>query len=397
MRFRIALIILLFSSMSKSLLAQEVDSDTMTYVPSKYLLLDKGLQFRITEAINNMYNFHFDEAERDFAVLAHQYPEHPLPDFLVGLGYWWRIEVDVTNEKYDKIFIKYIDRAAEKAQKMFDEDETNKEAAFFLAAAYGFQGRLYSERKSWTKAAWAGRNALKYMDISRGEEEFNPELLLGDALFNYFSVWIPENYPLLRPVMALFPKGSKELGLKQLEQVASESFYTRIEAQYFLFRLYASEEKKPYDALRISEYLHSTFPDNPYFHRSYARHLYTVGRLDEAARQSFQILARIDARQTGYEANSGRYASFFVAQYYERMGDLADSKKYYEKTIAYGEESESQESGYYLHSLVQLGKIATNEGNKSKAKKYFKEVKKYAKRKHPAHQEARDFIKKNKL
>jgi hypothetical protein len=31
------------------------------------------------------------------------------------------------------------------------------------------------------------------------------------------------------------------------------------------------------------------------------------------------------------------------------------------------------------------------------AKKYFAQVKKYAKRKHPAHQEARDFIKKNKL
>jgi hypothetical protein len=31
------------------------------------------------------------------------------------------------------------------------------------------------------------------------------------------------------------------------------------------------------------------------------------------------------------------------------------------------------------------------------AKTYFNQVKRYAKRKHPAHQEARDFIKKNKL
>src|SRR5690606_26692772 len=135
------------------------------------------------------------------------------------------------------------------AEVMFEEDKTNKEAAFFLAAGYGFQSRLYSERKSWTKAAFAGRYALKYMDLSRGEEEFNPELLLGDALFNYFSEWIPENYPLLRPVMALFPKGNKALGLQQLEQVANNAFYTRVEAQYFLFRLYASEEKRPYDAL----------------------------------------------------------------------------------------------------------------------------------------------------
>ncbi|MHA7128275.1 tetratricopeptide repeat protein [Algoriphagus namhaensis] len=390
-------VLLMWMGLCLSGFGQQMDSVVYNPNPSNYLLLDKGLQFRITAAINSMYNFDFAKAEHDFAVIAHQYPNHPLPDFLMALGYWWRIEVDVTNEKYDKIFLRYLERATEKAERLFDADESNKEAAFFLAAGYGFQGRLYSERKSWTKAAFAGKNALKYMDLSRGEEEFNPELLLGDALFNYFSVWIPENYPLLRPVMALFPAGSKELGLKQLEEVASNAFYTRIEAMYFLFRLYASEEKRPYDALRISEYLHAEFPNNPYFHRSYARHLYSVGRWNESLAQSFEILERIDDKWTGYEANSGRYAAFYIAQYYDKTKDQAKAKQYYLKTMSYGEESESQESGYYLYSLVQLGKIESAAGNKKLAKEYFKRVKKYAKRKHPAHKEAREFIKKNKL
>ncbi|MCE7053824.1 tol-pal system protein YbgF [Algoriphagus sp. AGSA1] len=377
--------------------ARQAEVDSMIHASSEYLLLDRGLQFRITKAINSMYNFDFPTAERDYAVLALQYPDHPLPEFLVALGYWWRIEVDVTSEKYDATFVKYLDRAIAKAKTLFDADETNKEAAFFLAAGYGFQSRLYAERKSWTKAAWAGRNALKYMELSRGEEEFNPELLLGDALFNYFSEWIPENYPLLRPVMALFPKGNKQLGLQQLEQVANNAFYTRVEAQYFLFRLYASEEKEPFKALQISGYLHSKFPNNPYFHRSYARHLYAVGRWPESVQESKEILARIEEKMPGYESNSGRYAAFYIAQYSERMGEMGEAKKYYLKTLSYGEESESQESGYYLHALLQLGKMAAAEKDKSLAKKYFKEVKKYAKRKHPAHQEAREFIKKNKL
>src|SRR5690606_37259884 len=63
--------------------------------PSGYLLLDKGLQYRITKAINRMYNFDFATAEHDFKVIMYQYPDHPLPDFLMALGYWWRIEVDV--------------------------------------------------------------------------------------------------------------------------------------------------------------------------------------------------------------------------------------------------------------------------------------------------------------
>ena len=79
------------------------------------------------------------------------------------------------------------------------------------------------------------------------------------------------------------------------------------------------------------------------------------------------------------------------------MGNKAEAKKYYAKTVAFGEESESQESGYYLYALLSLGKIATAEKNKPLARTYFNAVKKYAKRKHPAHQEAREFVKKNKL
>jgi hypothetical protein len=392
--FSAILILILITSLS---IAQNKPLDQVGKSQSPYLLLDKGLQFRITENVNALYNFDFETAERGFRVMQYQYPEHPLPYFLLGLSTWWKIAPDVENDKYDDLFIEQMDVVIDKAEEIFDNDPNNKEAAFFLAGAYGFQGRLYSERKSWTRATFAGKNALKYLNLSRGEEELGPELLLGDALFNYFSVWIPENYPLLKPVVAMFPKGNKALGLKQLEDVAQNSFYARIEAQYFLFRLYASEEKQPYKALAITDYLHGKFPNNPYFHRSYARHLYTVGRITEAKELSVQILQRIDDKWTGYESNSGRYAAFYIAQYYDRIGDQKEAKKYYLKTLSYGEESESQESGYYLYSLIALGKMANQEKNKSLARSYFNKVKKYAKRKHPAHKEARDYIKKNKL
>lgn len=394
---RTLLILLGFLCVSTIVSAQEEPFEKIGFEQPPYLLLDKGLQFRITENVNALYNFDFQKAERGFRVLQFQYPEHPLPYFLLGLSTWWKIAPDIENKKLDDLFITQMDEVIKKAKKMLDEDSGNKEAAFFLAGAYGFQGRLLSERKSWTKATFAGKNALKYLNLSRGEEELNPELLLGDALFNYFSVWIPENYPMLKPVVAFFPKGDKALGLKQLEDVAQNAFYARVEAQYFLFRLYASEEKQPYKALAITDYLHEKFPNNPYFHRSYARHLYTVGRISESKELSEEILKRIEDKWTGYESNSGRYAAFYIAQYYDRVNEKKEAKKYYLKTLSYGEESESQESGYYLYSLIALGKMANEEKNKVQAKEYFNLVKKYAKRKHPAHIEARDYIKKNKL
>ncbi|MEX2513738.1 MAG: tol-pal system protein YbgF [Cyclobacteriaceae bacterium] len=362
-----------------------------------YLLLDKGLQFRITDAVNSMYNFDFETAEKGFTVMRYNFPEHPLPYFLMGLSQWWKIAVATEDKSHDKVFFAYMDLTIEKAESLLESDTENKEAAFFLAAAYGFQGRLHSERQNWTKAAFSAKNALNYLELSRGEDELNPELLLGDGLFNYFSVWIPKNYPLLRPVMLLFPKGDQDLGLKQLEEVGENAFYARVEAQYFLFRIYATEEKSPFKALSITSYLHEKYPNNPYFHRFFARQLYAVGRGKEAMEVSLEILKRIDAGWTGYEANSGRYASFFAGQYFDRMGYLKEAKELYLRTVDFGDELESQESGYYLYSLVQLGKISFSEKDREKSKKFFDAVKKNAKRNHPAHKEARTFMRKNKL
>jgi len=65
----------------------------------------------------------------------------------------------------------------------------NKEACIlFLAAGLWFPRKIVLRAKELDKSGMGGKNALKYMELSRGEEEFNPELLLGDAPFNYFSV-----------------------------------------------------------------------------------------------------------------------------------------------------------------------------------------------------------------
>ena len=57
----------------------------------KYLLMDRKLQLEATTAVNAMYNFKFDAAEKDFQWMRYRYPSHPLPVFLLGLMEWWKI------------------------------------------------------------------------------------------------------------------------------------------------------------------------------------------------------------------------------------------------------------------------------------------------------------------
>ena len=359
---------------------------------NKPLLLDMNMQIESTEAVNDMYNFKFARAERQFRWIKQAHPAHPLPYFLLGLSQWWKIVPNIYETRYDASLLAYMDTATYLAERMFERDEEDPESAFFLSAAYAFKGRLFAERREWRKAAGAGKTSLKYLEICKGKEDFSPELLFGDGLYNYYAEWIGENYTILKPVMMFFPDGDKELGIKQLKTVANNAFYTRTEAQYFLMRILTEEQNDPREAFRISEYVHRTFPDNPYFHRYYARQLYARGRHREAEEESLAIIQRIDEGMMGYEATSGRYASFFLGEIYRMRGQLEESETSYKKAVAYARQLDATQSGYYHYSLLHLGEIAEEQGDKKQARRYYKAVKKEAKRSSRAHEKARENI-----
>ncbi len=365
------------------------------------LLTNMTLQLQITEGVDYMYNFQFTQAESQFMWLKDKYPTHPLPYFLMGLSNWWKIMPNTESKTHDERFFAYMDSTIFMAEKRYDNyPDTSKkklEAAFFLSGANAFIGRLYSERKAWTKAAFYGKRALNYMEYCKGKGELSPELLFGDGLFNFYSEWIRENYKYLRPIMWLFPRGDKELGLQQLEKVVADAFYAKIEAQYFLMRIYAFEQSDLKKGILISEYLHQKFPDNPYFHRYYARLLYASGQFVQMKEECQQILDRIEAGKTGYGTISGRYAGFFLGVFYHKVeNNFEKATTYYEEAVRYSEESGDTDAGFYLHALSNLGDIEKRKGNYEAAWAYYEKVMENAEHKHSAYKEAKAFKKEYK-
>jgi hypothetical protein len=314
----------------------------------------------------------------------------------MGLAEWWKIMPNLRETKYDATFLAYMDSSILISENLYKNYPDYKiEAAFFLAAAHGFKGELHAdvERKNWLKAASEGKAALKYMEVCREKNNLSPELLFGDALYNYFREWVPENYKSLKPIFWVFRHGDKKLGLQQLKEVSYNAFYTRTEAMVWLMRILAGYENDTQRAYQIAEYLHQTYPDNPYFHRYYARMLYSMS-FPIVETQSKQILARIDSGKFGYEAVSGRYAAFFLGQFYEFRRNWEDSKKYYLLSVKYSEEVGATDSGYYLYSLISLGEIYQKQKDYATAKKYFNLVKKKAGRKDEAYKDAKQRLKK---
>ncbi len=395
MKYKFLIINILFLVSSHKIQAQQlphVDSVEM-------LLTNMAVQLEATEAVDAMYNFEFKNAESQFHRIRRFYKNHPLPYFLLGLCQWWKMMPNMDKTKYDKKFFAYMDTTIMKAEKIYEKEGSKKlEAAFFLAGAYGFKGRLYGERHNWSKATFAGKNALKYMEVAEGKSDLSPEFLFGDALYNYFAVWIPENYPMLKPILWFFKKGDKEKGIKQLETVVSDAFYTKTEAQYYLMRIYAAEKERSTreKALAISEYLYRTYPRNAYFHRYYARMLYSMGQFTKLEGVAYTLVQRVDSTWTGYEEISGRYAGFFLASIYHSRGQVESAKKFYKKTITYSEKIRAYKSGYYLHSLATLAQIADKETKLVTAYEYYQKVKRNAPKKHDTYKEAVKYLRKNK-
>ncbi|MFN4146349.1 MAG: tetratricopeptide repeat protein [Runella sp.] len=363
---------------------------------SKYemLLSNPGIQIEATEAINKMYNFKFADADAEFRWLRYRYPSHPMPYFLMGLAEWWKIVPNTDDTRYDARCLALMDTCITLAEKLYDSKENKVEPSFFLAAAYAFKGRIHSERKHWSRATIAGKNALKYLERCKGKGELSPELLFGDGLFNYFADWIPDNYPLLKPILWLFPKGNKQLGIQQLEKVSNNAFYTRTEARYFLLQIYGYENQydKSYD---LAKYSWKTYPDNPYFERYYLRSAFVRGYTDEAEKIAQSILNKIDRGMAGYEGVGGRNAAYVMAYYaHHYHGDVAKAKEYYQKTIDFATQTKAFTSGYYLSALIGMGRIAENEKNYPLALEYYKTAIDRGERKSSQVKEAKEAVEK---
>ncbi|MVM33235.1 tetratricopeptide repeat protein [Spirosoma sp. HMF4905] len=377
------------------LMGMAILAQAQLYDPSAFdkkydgLLKHPGVQIESAEAINQMYNYKFYEADKEFRWLRLRYPKHPMPTFLMGLAEWWKIVPNTDETGYDDQCLMYMDSTITLAEELYDNSENKLEPAFFLAAAYAFKSRLYSERKKWAKATFAGKNALKYFEKCKGNADFSPELLFGDGMYNYYAQWIPENYPLLKPILIFFPKGNKANGIKELEKTANTAFYTRVEARYFLVQIYSMENQ--YDkAYQMSKYMNEQYPDNPFFERYFARSAFVTGRLNEAERISKDILEKVSRTQSGYEGVSGRTAAYILAYVNSVFyNNTAEAKKYYQQSVDFSKQTNSTTSGYYLSSLIGLAKIANGEKNYDLAQTYFNEVLDKAERKSSQYKEAK--------
>ena len=355
--FKTVLIILIFSIHS---FAQNSDFDS-----------------RVNEGIKQIYNIKFTEAEKTFRSVMADYPEHPASRFFLAMIDWWKILLDPDNESYDEIFFQKLEDVIYQCDQLLDKNPKDVDALFFKGGSIGFRGRLRAFRESWLKSADDGREALPIVEEAASLDPNNMDVQLGFGIYNYYAEVIPNENPLIKPLMIFFPDGDKEKGIKQLKNTAFNGKFAKYEARYFLMTLYYRYENNATIADDYAKLLLDDFPDNPVFEKWRGRIAVRRGDYFLADSVFRSVLLKADKNYFGYNRpNSLREAVYYVGNNLKNNGQLDSAKIYFDKCITESKkiDKEGEESGFQVNAILYLARMAETLNKKDEAIKYYEEL-----------------------
>lgn len=330
----------------------------------------------IEKGISQIYHLQLDSARSTMEQVIKMKPNDPDGYFFDAMIVWWTINLNKENSSLDELFYSKANNVIRVCDRLLDANDKNVKALFYKGGALGYTGLVNSLRESWFKAAENGKEALNLLQEAYEINPQNKDVIFGVGLYNYFAEYVPEVYPVVKPLMLIFPKGDKLKGLSQIKESSLNSKYAKTEARFVLAYLHLIYEKNYEEAERYSRSLHEDFPENPVFERYLYSSLVGLSRWQEALEGWKNVIAKIDSSKFGYDSRGLiREANYYAALCLFRLARPLEAEQYLAKsetlTKQMDPESESAISSYiYLMS----GMLNDLKGNESAADMYYDKV-----------------------
>ncbi|HMQ68528.1 MAG TPA: hypothetical protein PKC58_06035 [Ignavibacteria bacterium] len=349
---------------------------------------------KISKGIDYIYHVKFDSAQMLFNEIVTSDPGDPAGYFFLAMVDWWRINLNKENDSLDNIFFKKAEKVVEITDERLDKNERDDEAMFYKGGALGYSGLVNSLRENWLKAAEQGKEALNLLQEAYEINPGNKDVIFGIGMYNYFAEYVPDKYPVVKPLMLIFPKGDKNKGLMQIKESSQDSKYTKAEAKYVLAYLNLVYEKNYPEAETYSKMLNEEFPENPIFEKYLYNSYNGLGKWDMALTGWKKILTKIDSNTTGYTTlNLKREANYYAALCLLRLNRFSEAGEY----IKVAEEITKildKENEYAYSAFIYLiaGMYNDFQGNRASAENYYDKVLKMPNFQN-SHSEAEKFLK----
>ncbi len=210
-------------------------------------------------------------------------------------------------------FLVQVAEAITAAEAQERSQPADADVKLLLGLAHGSKALADGTRKNYLAALQAAREAQRRF---REALQLNPSLVdayYGIGLYNFAMARLPT---LLKPLVTIvLPRGDPAHGQQELERVAEQGTYLKMTARVALLHLYAGQEEKHTEALRLGRDLLQRYPGNPDLYFATANAASELGRTLEA----LEI-----ARRMSRNLAEGRphFSPDLVARYNQLMGKI---------------------------------------------------------------------------
>ncbi len=270
----IKLFILLFS-ISLSLLLQILFS-TSVKAQTKQLIEDQDFSVDAAAAIDSLYNRNNEAAHKLLNPWKENHPDHPLWTLWEGMEMWWVLLEDLEIDEYDELFIEKMKEADFRARRLLQKEPGHLDALIVISVSNSYIARLHSNRERWITSLQVGRSGYQaHLSLM----EVKPDLAdnyFAEGMKLYYSAYVQEEYPIVRPVAYFLPDGDREAGIQLLREATEKALFSRPEAAYFLATIQLYYEENFTEARNLFRYLVDQYPNNSYYRRLYMNTLWQL-------------------------------------------------------------------------------------------------------------------------
>jgi tetratricopeptide (TPR) repeat protein len=243
--------------------------------------------------LEKIYSFDLDGAVEAAKRMQAERPEHPLGYLLEAEALWWKIWCASAEFKYgmsdarhrakleaDQRYFQLSAKASSLAEAQIKRHET-AEMQFYAGMADAAAARLYGlrwENRNTARSGVRGREHLlraKALDPSLADAE------MGLGLYNYYVDTLSAMARVLRFLMGI-PGGSKQEGVRLLEQAIAEGALTSELARFYLAMNLHRYDEQYEKALGVIGPLTEKYPANPIFQLARGDLYAKLGRKENA-------------------------------------------------------------------------------------------------------------------
>ncbi|HET6527239.1 MAG TPA: hypothetical protein VFG39_00665, partial [Balneolaceae bacterium] len=111
-------------------------------------------------AVDSIYNFNFDGADKRLSIWKEKYPSHPLWTLIDGMKFWWKVLSDLEDTSHDEQFYHIMKKASYQAGKLLYKNPGHADGLIIKAISNGYLARQYANRSEWLTSLNYARKAM---------------------------------------------------------------------------------------------------------------------------------------------------------------------------------------------------------------------------------------------